>query len=120
MSPRRLSPSRVAGIAAWTAASLAWGTAAIALSNQPTATEDLAATPQSPTPMSDETTALDSFAGVPSMPGSGLIVLRYTPAERPEIAVVQETVNRPPAPSAVESAPTPAPPPAVTEQSSGS
>jgi hypothetical protein len=126
MGAKRLSVSRVAGIAAWTTASVAWGTAAVALSAPSPATEAPAETPQIPVPSTS--VAQDQLAALPSMPESGLIVLRYTPAERPQPTVVVRTVpaqGTSPSPAASPSAPAPAAaqpaaPAPVTEQSSGS
>ena len=111
MAARRLSPSRVAGIAAWTAASVTWGTAAVALANASPAIE-----PEAPVnELAPTTTTIqnDVPAAAPALPDSGIIVLRYTPVERPEPKVIVQTVTVPGSPSA------PSAPP-VRERSSGS
>jgi hypothetical protein len=82
---RRLSIARVASVAAWTAASVSWGTAAVAIATRPAeaaATEEpvvLALPDMTPTTTS-----------VPDLPESGLVVLRYTPVDRPKPRVVTE------------------------------
>lgn len=114
MASRRLSPSRVAGIAAWTAASVTWGTAAVALANATPGVE-----PEVPVgePAPTTTTILvDAPAAAPTLPESGIVVLRYTPVERPEPKVIVQTVTVQGAASA-PSAPTA---PVVRERSSGS
>lgn len=92
MAPKRLPASRIAGIVAWTAASVTWGTAAIAIAN---------VTPEPPLPEASadpepvvliEPQAAEVLAPVPTMPESGLIVLRYTPSEKPEAQVVVRRV----------------------------
>jgi hypothetical protein len=124
MAAKRLTLSRVAGIIAWSTAAVAWGTAAVALSNQTSATETMPDTPQEPAPSA--ATVLEQLPAVPAMPESGLIVVRYTPTDRPEPNVVVRRVPGPTASSLVPtptnaqpSAPIPAPAP-VVEQSSGS
>lgn len=125
MGSKRLPVARVAGIVAWTTASVAWGTAAVAMSAQPPATDTPAEMPQTPPPTT--VAAQVQLPALPSMPESGLVVLRYSPVERARPKVVVRTVQAPAAsPSAPASAaaqpaaPAPAPPPPVTEQSSGS
>lgn len=91
MPARRLPLSRLAGIAAWTAASVTWGTAAVALANHVPST--VGTPPQSDPPNPPSVAMLeDVLPQVPTMPDSGLVVLRYTPAERPEAEVVVRTV----------------------------
>lgn len=91
MAPKRMPISRLTGIAAWTAASVAWGTAAIAVANEAPAGDvkamDVA---QIPTVAVAQEEVL---APMPTMPESGLVVLRYTPVERPEAKVVVRTVT---------------------------
>lgn len=91
MASKRLPISRLTGIAAWTAASVAWGTAAIAIANQAPAgdvkTMDVGQAP--PVVVAHE----EVLAPMPTMPESGLVVLRYTPVERPEAKVVVRTVT---------------------------
>lgn len=91
MASKRLPVSRLAGIAAWTAASVAWGTAAIAVANEaPTTTAKALGVMQSPPPVEAHEEVL---APVPTLPESGLVILRYTPVERPEAKVVVRTVT---------------------------
>ncbi len=92
MAPRRLPLPRIAGIAAWTAASVAWGTALVATANTVPEPEALVEG-SDPEPVvatqPDEHLAL---VPVPTMPESGLVVLRYTPSEKPEAQVVVRRV----------------------------
>lgn len=91
MAARRLAVSRMAGIAAWTAASVTWSTAVVALANSPQAPAE-PATPDDvalPPSIEQEQVVLEA---VPAMPESGLVVLRYTAVERPETQVVVRRV----------------------------
>lgn len=92
MAPQRLPVPRMAGIVAWTAASVTWGTALVATANAVPAA-DVVARASDPDPIvaveSDEHVTL---APVPAMPESGLVVLRYTPSERPDAKVVVRRV----------------------------
>jgi hypothetical protein len=122
----RLPISRIAGIAAWSAASVAWGTTAVAVANhttQPANTEPAEAAPvvaADPQPIVEQ-------APVPTMPEGGLVVLRYTPSEAPRAeTIIRRVVVASPsgggsAPAAAApAASAPAPPPPATTQSSGS
>lgn len=114
MSARRLSVARVAGVAAWTAASVSWGTAAVAIAAKPA--EATAAGDPLVFALPEVTT---TTAAVPDMPESGLVVLRYTPVARPEPQVVIREVRT----AAPSTSGTPAPAPAAPKtktQSSGS
>ena len=92
MAPQRLPVPRVAGIAAWTAASVAWGTALVATANAVPAVE-VTAEGSGPDPIVVvEPEEQLVFAPVPTMPESGLVVLRYTPSEKPEAQVVVRRV----------------------------
>ena len=91
MATRRLPASRIAGIAAWTAATVAWGTAAIAVANEAPGAEAKAlgvALRSSPVEIQAEV-----LAPAPTLPESGLVVLRYTPVERPEAKTIVRTVT---------------------------
>lgn len=116
---RRVSPSRLAGIAAWTAATVTWGTAAVAVANAGTDTSipTVEALPRAVTiPMQ---TSVES--SVPTMPESGLVVVRYTPTPPPEPKVIVNTVTVQQSPATPQPAPSPAPAPAPTRvRSSGS
>ena len=84
MAGRRLSLGRVAAITAWTGAAVAWGTAIVSVA---AASPDTNTETQSPTPT--VAPAVETvLAPVPTMPESGLIVVRYTPVERPEPEVI--------------------------------
>lgn len=86
---KRLTPSRIAGISAWTAAAVVWGTAVVSSS---VATEAASAQPEEPQPAPPvETPVIDEIlAPVPTMPDSGLVIIRYTPVPVPEAQVVVE------------------------------
>ena len=86
---KRLSPSRIAGISAWTAAAVVWGTAAVSAS---AATEAANAQPEEPQPTPPVETAVinEILAPVPTMPNSGLVIIRYTPVPVPEPQVIVE------------------------------
>jgi hypothetical protein len=121
MAPQRLPITRVAGIVAWTAASVTWGTAIVATANvapEPVITAD---GPDPEPVVIVEPEVQEILAPVPTMPESGLVVLRYTPSEKPEAkVVVQRVVVSSPSPgggSAPASAPGKAPAPAKVKSS---
>ena len=92
MAPQRLPITRVAGIIAWTAASVTWGTAIVATANVAPEPEVLADGPDSEPLVIVEQEVQEVLAPVPTMPDSGLVVLRYTPSEKPEAKVVVQRV----------------------------
>jgi hypothetical protein len=86
MPARRLSIGRVAAITAWTGAAVAWGTAVVSVA---AANPDVQTEEQDPiAEVAAQTTTV--LAAVPTMPDSGLIVVRYTPVARPEPEVIIE------------------------------
>jgi len=91
MGVRRMPAARAAGIAAWTAASVTWTTAVVALANVPQE-------PSALTPVAEHAAALPVeqqeavLEAVPTLPDSGLVVLRYTAAERAEPEVIVRRV----------------------------
>lgn len=85
MTTRRISIARVAGVVAWTAASVSWGTAAVAVATRPS--EAVASEEPLVFALPEVTT---STAALPVLPESGLMVLRYTPVEKPKPQVVTE------------------------------
>jgi hypothetical protein len=92
MAPQRLPVTRVAGIVAWTAASVAWGTALVATANAvPQAVEMAEGTDPDPIIVVEPDEQL-ALTPVPTMPEAGLVVLRYTPSEKPEARVVVRRV----------------------------
>ena len=92
MAPKRLPVSRVAGIIAWTAASVTWGTAVVALANvTPEPAQSEASVDPEPVVLIAPQAA-EVLAPIPTMPDSGLVVLRYTPSEKPEAQVVVRRV----------------------------
>ena len=84
MAGRRLSLGRVAAITAWTGAAVAWGTAVVSVA---AASPDTEKETQAPTPAVAPVVET-VLSAVPAMPESGLIVVRYTPVERPEPEVI--------------------------------
>lgn len=114
MASQRLPLTRIAGIAAWTAASLTWGTAVVAVANHEAtnaSTEGLDA-PPAPPPAELQSQEL---ASVPTLPESGLLVLRYTPAEKPAPQVIVRRVT-----ASSPSQASPAAPAQTRERSAGS
>ncbi|MGI9528947.1 MAG: hypothetical protein ACR2NG_04490 [Acidimicrobiia bacterium] len=91
MAAQRLPASRIAGIAAWTAATVAWGTTAIAVANEAPGVEAKAlGVSQLSSPVEIQAEVL---APAPTLPESGLVVLRYTPVERPDAKTIVRTVT---------------------------
>jgi hypothetical protein len=84
MAGRRLSIGRIAAITAWTGAAVAWGTAVVSVA---AANPDVQTEEEAPAPIVVPVTET-VLAHVPDMPDSGLIVVRYTPVERPEPEVI--------------------------------
>jgi len=92
MAPQRLPITRIAGIVAWTAASVTWGTAIVATANAAPEPEVLAEGPEPEPIVIVEPNVEQVLAPVPAMPESGLVVLRYTPGEKPEPKIVVQRV----------------------------
>lgn len=109
MAPQRLPITRVAGIVAWTAASVTWGTAIVAVANVTPEPEILAEGTEPEPVVTVEPDVQELLAPVPTMPESGLVVLRYTPSEKPEAKVVVQRVVVPSASSGGGSSPAKAP-----------
>ncbi|MEN8113272.1 MAG: hypothetical protein ABFS21_02695 [Actinomycetota bacterium] len=116
MAARRLTPGRMASIAAWTAASVTWSTAVVALVNGPEASVEAPTADEValPPPVEQEEVVLESM---PAMPESGLVVLRYTAVERPKAQVVVRRVVTAGSGGGTTQAATPAP---TKTKSSGS
>jgi hypothetical protein len=118
MAVRRLPLSRIAGIAAWTAASVAWGTTVVAVASAEPDAPDPLASSDIGKPVATTTTEAPVLAPVPNLPPRGLVVVRYTPTDPPAPrVVVRKVVSGSPAPAAGAA---PAPAPVVRETSSGS
>jgi hypothetical protein len=124
VSLRRLFPDRWARILAWTSAALAWGTAAVAVATTSPAAETGPPPTDVPTQRAT-TTHTGSASAIPLPPEGGLVVIRYTPADRPAAQVITQTLRSATpapaassAPSSQAAAPAAAPQPTVT--SSGS
>ncbi len=90
---KRLPAPRLAGIVAWTAASVTWSTVIVAVANAfPSQAEPVVTFDEEP-----EVTVLSEAvveAALPAMPTSGLIVMRYTPSEKPAPERIVRTVVR--------------------------
>jgi len=115
MSLRRLFPDRWARILTWTAAAVAWGTAAVAVS----AAVPVSQPPDPPATGSSQPAAPRAeatSAPLPETPPGGLVIIRYTPAGAPPAQVITQTVS---VAGAVASAPASSQAPA-TVASSGS
>jgi hypothetical protein len=84
---KRLSPSRIAGISAWTAAAVVWGTAAVTSSAAAEATT-AQADESAPAPPVEAPVVNEIMAPVPALPNSGLVIIRYTPVPVPEPQVI--------------------------------
>ncbi len=89
---KRLFPSRLARIVAWTGAAVAWGTSVIAVqaaAEQQTVTE--------PEPVAVPEPAVQEIAepvaAVPAPTEDGLVIIRYTPVPPPPPEVITRTVT---------------------------
>lgn len=114
-------------IAAWTAMAIAWSTAVIARTlgaPAPVSEAATAAPPEAiPTPMTTGTVGAPTTTGapVPTLPEDGLVVLRYTPIDKPTAEIRRVVVTRPASGgTATASGGAAAPPPPTTTTSSGS
>ncbi|KAA3640651.1 MAG: hypothetical protein DWP92_02620 [Armatimonadetes bacterium] len=88
---KRLTASRVSGIAAWSAAAVAWGTAAVAFVTPAPSTGEPAQVMEPPSPpVPIQSSVARPHASFPTMPETGLVIVRYTPVERPEAEVIVE------------------------------
>lgn len=105
MSLRRLLPDRWMRIVAWTATAVVWGTAAVAASasTQGWQTATDTATANTPTTQPSTTT---TGAPMPDPTSNGLVVIRFTPVERPAPQVITRTVTRSAPPAAARPVPT--------------
>jgi hypothetical protein len=128
MSIKRLRPGRLARIVGWTTATLTWGTTAVAVAAGAVSDgedPEVAAPPPTAEPPQMIVSRTTTQAPLPAQPSGGLVVIRFTPVERPEAQVITRTVtvagqapataSQSPAPAAQQPAPAP-----VTVQSSGS
>lgn len=94
----RFTPARRTAIAVWTSASVLWATTLTALTMEP-------AVDSSPDDGQQSTEASPSSAALPSLPGSGLVVVRG-PAPASDEGTTTEAVQ------VGQTAPAPAPSPA--------
>lgn len=100
MIRKRFPAHRVRRLVAWTSLAIAWSTALVArglTTPEPTAT----AQPAPPPPPAPTATTVPS--SMPTMPADGLVVLHYTPVEKPAPEVRRVVVTR------TVAAPAPAP-----------
>jgi hypothetical protein len=96
---KRFPATRVRRLMAWTGVTVACGTAVVARTvGAPVAEEPVADLPE-PEPLTSEAT-IDAHVAVPTLPDDGLVVLRYTPAARPQPEVRRVVVSTPAAASA--------------------
>ena len=89
---KRLFPNRWARITAWTGAAVAWAVSVMAAAAQ---SPSLATVPETHVPdvaptSSEITTA--TIVTMPTVPDSGLVVIRFTPVAPPAPQVVTRTV----------------------------
>lgn len=117
MIRKRFPKERLRRIAAWTAMALAWGTAIVARTVGSPAAVAAPEVADSDNPVALTTVAVTTttMAPVPEMPADGLVVLRFTPAQRPEPVVRRVVVTQPAAGGGGGSTA-----PATTKASSGS
>lgn len=92
----RLSPPRIASIAAWSAAAVAWGTVGVAAASYGSVPGAVDAVEFVPVPVVDtasDPVPMAAQSSLPTMPERGLVVLRYTPVDRPEPERITRTVT---------------------------
>jgi hypothetical protein len=95
----RMPIGRLAGIGAWTALATAWATVVIGKAAPPAA-EAGPPVSQGPAPAAVQADT-STLPALPSMPESGLVIIRHTPAAPDEDrVVVQRVVVQQPAPAA--------------------
>lgn len=88
---KRFTASRIAGITAWSAAAVAWGTAAVAFVTPQVSSSNPAEVMNATAPLAPaRDSALIPEFTLPTMPETGLVVIRYTPVDRPEPEVIIE------------------------------
>jgi hypothetical protein len=121
MSLKRLLPGRWLRIIGWALAGVSWGTTAVAVAAG-AGESDVPPAPTSPTdstPVVSEATPVAQQAPLPDPPASGLVILRFTPVERPAAQVITRTVTVSGTASSGPAQPTSSPTP-VTVTSGGS
>lgn len=101
---KRLTASRITGITAWSAAAVAWGTAAVAFVTPAASSTGSVEVMEPPSPLAPVQSSMTlPQASFPTMPEAGLVVVRYTPVDRPEPEVIVErrvvTATAPSAPA---------------------
>ncbi|MEZ5175413.1 MAG: hypothetical protein R2823_04325 [Acidimicrobiia bacterium] len=95
MMAGRITVGRIAGITAWSAAAVAWGTAAVAFvaasaPATPSANTLVPPSPLAPARASLTDTVTDPSGPLPTLPDTGLVIVRYKPIDRPEPEVLVE------------------------------
>ncbi|MCP3975328.1 MAG: hypothetical protein GY720_12660 [bacterium] len=88
---KRLFPNRWARITAWTGAAVAWSVSVMAAASQPEAPAVAENTP--PPETTTSTTSTTVRVTMPTLPESGLVVLRFTAVEPPPPQVITNTVT---------------------------
>jgi hypothetical protein len=86
----RFDEGRWARILIWTGAALTWASALVASRTTPVATGD-----PGPAPETDQVETVTTRPDLPTPPAPGLVVLRYTPVERPLPEVRTVRLERP-------------------------
>ena len=92
----RLSPPRIASIAAWSAAAVAWGTVGVAVASHGSVPGAADSVDFVPVPTADAAIVpvpMAAQSSLPTLPERGLVVLRYTPVARPEPEHIVQTVT---------------------------
>jgi hypothetical protein len=100
MIRKRFPAHRVRRLVAWTSLAIAWSTALVA---RGLATPEPTATAQLPPPPPTAPAAPTVPSSMPAMPAGGLVVLHYTPVDKPAPEVRRVVVTR------TVTAPAPAP-----------
>ncbi len=90
----RLSPPRIASIAAWSAAAVAWGTVGVAVASHGSITGVVDNVDSVPLPaVAPDPVPMAAQWSLPTLPERGLVVLRYTPVAHPEPERIVRTIT---------------------------
>ncbi|MCB2224889.1 MAG: hypothetical protein KQH83_12035 [Actinobacteria bacterium] len=90
---KRFPLSRLAGIVGWTGLAVTWATFGIARAAGAPAAAPAAPAVPDPAPVS-MVASTGTTVAVPDLPGTGLVVLRYTPSAPQEPTVVTRVVQQ--------------------------
>lgn len=94
MSIKRLLPGRWARILGWAFAGVTWGTTAVAVAAGAGGTDAPATTLPAPIePAVVPAPEAATTATIPDQPAAGLVVIRFTPAPKPEAQIITRTVT---------------------------